>query len=707
MADIDPDQLASTIASAIKQSLGERAGPSGSVQDVLANLQKFGAASKQQSTFVSIGNKLLGEKNSAVIQEIRQIKQHTDYIKQHGNEEEKRQAKQRSNQLLANASYQLLSNSVGSLAGTMVNTAKNMAGVGASFITGLQNNASDLSMLGGVTKSSIGIIGSAIPFVGESLTKLGTFVVDVLIAEFEKTTKAFTTANQAGALFADGMTGLRNAAADANLTIEQFASVLGRHSTDLARLGMGVTEGARRVGGALTAGGDQMRKTLLTLGYSFEEQAGLVAETMADMRASGGPLRASNKQVAEQTQKYAENLRVISAITGQDAKKKMEAVRQQASQLAFQQKLAGMEESQRAAVIRAMGNMSDIERNNFMDMVNFGAVINKEGAVAQAMMPALNSSVNGYVDALRRGQLDEFEVRRLSAQNAEAGKQQLLGLTAIAQAGAAGVGGIIGQVSVAFSKELEYRNRYTAEGIRASERALEEQKRTADPLTFGMITLAEVIQKLRVAFQDNLTDILVSVASQLVESLPTIVESLKEFSLMINEIVKKGPKQLENKVSQVGGMVGAGAGALVGAKLGTSLGATIGAAAGGFGAIPGAAIGGVLGTLAGGALGYFGGSTLGEGLFGGGKAVGGPVDAGRTYLVGERGPELIMPRSSAEVVSNAQLPGMMSGTGLGDLKALVQEQVMIGRRQLEQSEEMAVYMNDIRTIQQQLLNATV
>ncbi len=45
------------------------------------------------------------------------------------------------------------------------------------------------------------------------------------------------------------------------------------------------------------------------------------------------------------------------------------------------------------------------------------------------------------------------------------------------------------------------------------------------------------------------------------------------------------------------------------------------------------------------------GSILG-GLFGGARADGGPVAAGRTYLVGERGPELFTPRTSGQIVPN-------------------------------------------------------
>lgn len=39
-------------------------------------------------------------------------------------------------------------------------------------------------------------------------------------------------------------------------------------------------------------------------------------------------------------------------------------------------------------------------------------------------------------------------------------------------------------------------------------------------------------------------------------------------------------------------------------------------------------------------------------LFGGFKAEGGPVSSGRAYMVGERGPELFVPRSSGNIVPN-------------------------------------------------------
>jgi phage-related minor tail protein len=47
------------------------------------------------------------------------------------------------------------------------------------------------------------------------------------------------------------------------------------------------------------------------------------------------------------------------------------------------------------------------------------------------------------------------------------------------------------------------------------------------------------------------------------------------------------------------------------------------------------------------------------------RADGGPVEGGNPYIVGERGPELVVPRASGVVVSNEQLAGVLSGVGGG------------------------------------------
>jgi hypothetical protein len=51
-------------------------------------------------------------------------------------------------------------------------------------------------------------------------------------------------------------------------------------------------------------------------------------------------------------------------------------------------------------------------------------------------------------------------------------------------------------------------------------------------------------------------------------------------------------------------------------------------------------------------------------IFGGGRAAGGPVSVGTTYLVGERGPELFTPSGSGSIIPNHRLGGGGGGMNI-------------------------------------------
>lgn len=68
----------------------------------------------------------------------------------------------------------------------------------------------------------------------------------------------------------------------------------------------------------------------------------------------------------------------------------------------------------------------------------------------------------------------------------------------------------------------------------------------------------------------------------------------------------------------------------------------------------------ILGGLGGGG----GGAGFLASLFGGPKAAGGPVEAGKAYVVGEKGPELFMPKSGGNIVPNHELGGSTNVTNV-------------------------------------------
>ena len=358
-----------------------------------------------------------------------------------------------------------------------------------------------LGVIAGTVTSAFGYLAQS---AGEAGSKLAKFAVEILAKELEKTVKSFHDLSAGGALFADGMTGMRNAARDSMLTLEDFAGVITRQSANLSAAGLSVPDAVKKMGGALAAGGTGMRNNLMNLGFRIEEHGDLVAETMAMMAQTGGPLRASNTEVAAQTQKYAENLRIISAITGEDAKKKMAAVQEQASQLAFQQKLAGMDETQRSDIIMAMTNMTELQRKNFMETMVFGAVINEVGASAAALSSGLRNSTAEAVALAQSGNLDADKMRQINIRNGEQMQKDFINQRAIGLVGAAEAGGLGQELARSFGISIQELQKMTPEAIAAAEKAAKEQKDTTDALTTNMNMAAIAAKDLAIALQELL-----------------------------------------------------------------------------------------------------------------------------------------------------------------------------------------------------------
>lgn len=633
------------------------------LSDMVKEYDKFTSKIKDAGNKYSLLNKALAGQQTIAGQVREELEELDKAIENTADSYDRSVLQEKRQNIEKAASHAQFQQSMASLGQSLTKISGAMFSGMGNFVKGLQGNSSGIDLASGIMTTGLDIAGQTshamgeaagsmgqvmmnstnpkvkalgmaaavagplIGSLGESASKLAKFGVEVLQKEVEKTVKAFNTASSSGAMFADGMTGLRQAANGAGLTVDQFSGVLQKHSADLAAAGLGVTEGAKRVGGALNAGGPQMKTQLMKLGYSFEEQAGLVAETMKDMRGSGGPLKAGNAEVAAQTQKYAENLRTISAITGEDAKKKMDQVRNQANQLAFQQKLAGMDETQRKGVMNAMANMSDMERKNFMDMVNFGAVINKEGAAAGAMSDGLTNSVNSYYDAFNKGTLDDIEARKIQAQNTDQIKQDMLNNTGVALAGAAGVGGLTQALSESMGKELEFRNAWTKEAIDAASTGVQAQKNANDKLTESVVGAELAAQNLKLAIEKELTPAIGKFAEVAKEILSDLQKTLK--SLGLGEGPKEGPGFWDK-------MKGAGAKALEYGTTGATVGGVAGTVIPGVGNATGALVGGIGGALVGAWKGWMDTTE--------GKSVGGVSTGSKEGFIEKlHGSELIVP----------------------------------------------------------------
>ena len=91
----------------------------------------------------------------------------------------------------------------------------------------------------GVLLTGLGFLAEA---AGETGGKLLKFGVEILSKEVDKTIKSFNTISATGATFATGLTGMRDAAGESGLTVEQFSTVLSANSSNIAMAGLGYTD---------------------------------------------------------------------------------------------------------------------------------------------------------------------------------------------------------------------------------------------------------------------------------------------------------------------------------------------------------------------------------------------------------------------------------------------------------------------------------
>ncbi len=79
--------------------------------------------------------------------------------------------------------------------------------------------------------------------------------------------------------------------------------------------------------------------------------------------------------------------------------------------------------------------------------------------------------------------------------------------------------------------------------------------------------------------------------------------------------------------------------------------------------VAGSSIGGSAVNIAKSALSFLPGGSLLSGLFGGGRAIGGDVKSGTTYLVGEHGPELFSPSRTGYISTSDRTKSMLGSAG--------------------------------------------
>ena len=253
--------------------------------------------------------------------------------------------------------------------------------------TSMKDIGGQMAQMGGKAKAvgiGLSFLGSAVGMASNGLTELAKAGIDMMIKAVTQSIATFRTMSQSGALFSDGIEGMRKAATGAGMTLEDFSKVASSNKEAFASLGLGVTGGIQKMSKAMNEGGVTMRKELFALGYSMEDQGNMMASVMSTMAGPAGKLKASDAQVAAATKQYAQNLSMLSALTGEDIKNKEAAIKKENDNLAFQQILNGMSEKERLDMEESMKGMNEIQRKALRERMIYGTVVSADVNIAEA-----------------------------------------------------------------------------------------------------------------------------------------------------------------------------------------------------------------------------------------------------------------------------------------------------------------------------------
>jgi len=515
--------------------------------------------------------------------------------------------------------------------------------------------------------------------------------------------ETFRQLSQSGANFGKSIVDLRLAAAEAALPLDDFASLVANNSQNLAALFGSTTQGARGIAelGRITreVGIDR----LAPLGFTVDEINETLLLNLDSQRRTGILGRLTDRQRTESAISFAEQLDRLAKLTGQQRDELRAQIEQQKANERFQAALQGQTDETRQRLQAFAGTVAGISpelAEGFQDLIaNAGVPVTESALALVQNIPGARAVINDLIAGVVTSEEALVRIRDISAGSIDRFRQAT----------------VTGQVEFLRLQGgiIELGRRVTDTGA-----VFDEQNKSATSLVRNLTSFEQATKVLASQFQGIETGLLQSFGPALgglVNGLQVILSGAGSIATMLGKspaltagLITAGlaGKFLFNYATQVmiiaagtrignadmlkslgafrqgltrgAGGVGRGLGVVGGAGAVLGGAAQAGTAETGLGKAMGVGTSVLGGALAGASLGKFAGPyglAIGAGIGGliglAGLAMndnerqfGGGMDAGKTYLTGERGPELITAGTSSTVTANRDLRDTFSTEAL-------------------------------------------
>ena len=462
---------------------------------------------------------------------------------------------------------------------------------------------------------------------------------------------------EVGAAAADGMTGVMDGALKLGMSMDElgdYVKIVSDNSRELAQFGGSVSVGRK----ALENMGQAMepaRASMLKMGLMPKDVAEGSAAFLRMQTRVGVAQGKTVDQLAEGARKYLVEQDALTKITGtsrKEAEKREETAR-------AEEQYAGM-----LMKLRAKGDEAEIKRLTSMSQMM--------GSLDQDVAKAVRSLMTGYItpegekllmnapDALK--EIQAFKDKKITQEQLADRIFKGMADTGARVSAEYATMGAGADTFMSAATQLNAMN-ISAQGVEKSLREAKIQQdaqgATGKQAHDKMLQNQEELINIQVRANKEFTLFIEQGIIPAQNHMKTMAGAALDAAIKLRELAgmaKDGKMSgtVKETASYVGGAgMGAGAGAIVGGL--------IGLLAGPGGALIGAKLGAVIGTGIGG---YLLKNTAGElidraqGTEPPGRAVGGPVDAGKLYKVGERGEEYFKPNIAGEIVPHDQISGI-------------------------------------------------
>jgi hypothetical protein len=479
-----------------------------------------------------------------------------------------------------------------------------------------------VDVVGGVAKglsSAIPVVGGAVGGVVDALSTAAKAAIDfaasvlkmanqVFAQEFKKSADMLHNFTKAGASFAGGMTEMRNVAHASGVGMETFSKIVMSSGEEIRNMGLNQADGARAVAAGMKAlsttvgrSGGTLRDEMLALGYTYEEQGQIVAQMGAQMKAQGQNIKnLAPSELARQTKEYATNLKVISDITGQDAKKLQEKARAESMRGALMGKLDANQQKafkDAHATLMTLGPEAGPKMQQALMQMLAGGTVTDPVIAGNAEAMEMIKKTAGQIQS---GNVDMVtETQRSTAEFADAVRANGEAATSTAALMSSSFSGV-GKDMATFGDSIRaYSNLETDAAEKSKENAIKQSEAT-DALTKSYTGITAQQTAIQTAMEQFATNNLPAYAAILQENAKKTSEMMMTAVGLASEGIGAAMERLGNIKDKVKDIEPDKVGdALAGAAGGALAGAAVGAIGGPIGSAVGAAVGGLLGGAAG------------------------------------------------------------------------------------------------------------